>query len=67
MAELNTGMVEDLLKSSTFWFVVLALAAAVGPYALRVPPRTRRQRLYVAISLALLAWLLPLMASLRSR
>jgi hypothetical protein len=60
-------MVEDLLKSSTFWFVVLALASVAGPYVLRVPPRTRRQWLYIAITLAWLAWLLPLMVSLRSR
>jgi len=55
-----------MLRSPTFWFVVLALAAVVGPYALRVPPTTRRQWLYIAITLALLGWLLPLMVSLRS-
>jgi hypothetical protein len=60
-------VVEDLLKSSTFWFVILVLASVVGPCALAVPPRTRRQWLYIAITLALLAWLLPLMASMRSR
>jgi hypothetical protein len=60
-------MAEDLLRSPTFWFGVLALVSVVGPYALRVPPRTRRQWLYIAITLALLAWLLPLMVSLRSR
>jgi len=57
----------DLVKSPTFYFVVLAVSSIVGPYALRVPPRTRRQWLYIAITLALLAWLLPLMVSLRSR
>jgi hypothetical protein len=67
VAEVDERMVEDLLKSSTFWFVVLALGSVVGPYALRVPPRTRRQWVCVAITLALLAWLLPLMVSLRSR
>jgi hypothetical protein len=55
-----------MLRSPTFWFVVLALAAVAGPYALRVPPTTRRQWLYIAITLALLGWLLPLMVSLRS-
>jgi hypothetical protein len=55
------------LRSPTFWFVLLALASVVGPYALRVPPTTRRQWAYIAITLALLAWLLPLMVSLRSR
>jgi hypothetical protein len=67
VVEVDDRMVEDLLKSSTFWFVVLALTSVVGPYALRVSPRTRRQWLYIAITLALLAWLLPLMVSLRSR
>lgn len=67
MAKVNDRIVEDLLKSPTFWFLVLALASVVGPYALRVPPRTRRQWLYIAITLAFLAWLLPLMVSLRAR
>ena len=56
-----------MLRSPTFWFVVLALASVVGPDALRVPPTTRRPWQYIAITLALLAWLLPLMAALRSR
>lgn len=60
-------MAEDVVKSPIVWFVVLALASVVGPYALRVPPRTRRQWLYIAITLAVLAWLLPLMVSLRSQ
>jgi len=60
-------MGEDVVKSPTFWFVVLAVASTLGPYVLRVPPRTRRQWLYISITLALLAWLLPLMVSLRSR
>ena len=60
-------MAEGLLKSSTFWFVVLALASVTGPYVLRVPPRTRRQWRYIAVTVAWLAWLLPLMVSLRSR
>jgi len=60
-------MVENTVRSPTFWFIVLALVSLFGPYALRVPPRTRRQWTYVAITLALLALLLPLMASLHSR
>jgi hypothetical protein len=60
-------MVEGMLRSPTFWFVGLALASVVGPYALRVPPTTRRQWLYIAITIVLLAWLLPLMVSLRSQ
>jgi hypothetical protein len=59
-------MAENLLKSPTFWFIVLAVAAAVGPYAVRVAPTTSRDWVYIAITVAFLAWLLPLMVSLRS-
>ncbi len=60
-------MITDALKSPSFWFVVLALVTLAGPYALGVRPRTRREWTYVAITIALLALLLPLMGSLRSR
>ena len=56
-----------LLKSPGAWFVALAAVAVVAPYLLGVRPRTPRQWLYIAITIAFLAWLLPLMASLRSR
>ena len=49
------------------WFVILAAACLVGPYVAGVPPRTRRQWRYIAITIALLAWVLLLMVSLRSR
>jgi hypothetical protein len=49
------------------WFLLLAAASLFGPYALGVQPRTRRHWRYVALTLAFLAWLLPLMISLRSR
>jgi len=38
-----------------------------GPYLLGVRPKTPREWVYVAITIALLAWLLPLMASVLSR
>jgi hypothetical protein len=57
----------EYAKSPTFWFLMLTAAAVVGPYLFRVPPSTSRQWVYIAITVALLAWLLPLMASLRSR
>jgi hypothetical protein len=48
-------------------FLVLACVCIAGPYLLGVRPRTGRQWRYVAATLAFLAWVLPLMASLRSR
>jgi len=48
-------------------FLVLVAVSLAGPYVLGVAPRTRRQWLCLALTLAFLAWLLPLMASLRSR
>jgi len=57
----------DLVRSPNFWFAILAGICVIGPYVLRVQPRTRRQWLCVAVTLALLTWLLPHMAALRSR
>jgi hypothetical protein len=48
------------------WFVVLAGVCLIGAYALGVPPNSRRQWLYLGITIGFLAWLLPFMASLRS-
>jgi len=48
-------------------FVALAAVSLAGPYVLGIPPRTRRQWVCLVLTLAFLAWLLPLMASLRSR
>ncbi len=56
-----------MLRSPITWFVVLAAICTIGPYVLHAPPKTRRQWLYVALTLAFIAWLLPLMVSLRSR
>jgi len=49
------------------WFLVIAGATVAAAYLLGVNPRTRRQWIYVAVTLAFLAWILPLMISLRSR
>jgi hypothetical protein len=51
------------MDEAALWFLVLAAMSVAGPYALGVAPRTPRQWLLIAITLALL----PLMASLRSR
>jgi hypothetical protein len=57
---------QDAMRSSGFWFVVLVVVGClVAPYTLGVRPRTARQRAYIAITIAFLAWVLPLMASLR--
>jgi hypothetical protein len=48
-------------------FAALTIAVVVVSYSLRVGPRTPRQWLYVALLIAFLTWMLPLMTSLRSR
>ena len=55
------------MKSAGTWFLILTAVSLAGPYFLGVPPRTRRQWLYLALTIAFLAWILPLMVSLRSR
>jgi hypothetical protein len=55
------------MNSASTWFLILAGVCIAGPYFLGVRPRTPRQWLYVALLLAFLAWILPLMAALRSR
>jgi len=56
-----------MLKSPITWFVILVASCLFGPYILGVAPKTRRQWTYVAIVLAFIAWILPMMASLRSQ
>jgi hypothetical protein len=53
------------MRSAGTWFLILAGVCIVGPYVLGVRPRTRRDRVYLALTLAFLAWLLPMMISLR--
>ncbi len=55
------------MRSAGTWFLVLASVSIVGPYILGVRPRTERQRLYVALTVAFLAWILLMMISVRSR
>ncbi len=55
------------MKSPGTWFLILTGLCIAGPYLLGLPPLTRRHRIYVAITIAFLAWVLPLMGSLHSR
>jgi hypothetical protein len=55
------------MRSAGTWFLILAGVCIVGPYVLGVRPRTRRDWVYLALTFAFLAWILPLMISLRSR
>jgi hypothetical protein len=55
------------MSSALTWFLILAGVCIGGPYVLGVRPRTRRERICLALTLAFLAWVLPLMISLRSR
>jgi hypothetical protein len=58
---------KERMTPADVWFVGLSAACVAGPYLLGVRPQTRRQWLYVAITIAFLAWLLPLMTSVLSR
>ena len=53
------------MKDPVTWFVILAAVCVAGPYVFHVQPLTGRQRLFVALTIAFLAWILPLMVSLR--
>jgi hypothetical protein len=55
------------MRSASVWFLILLGVCIVGPYVLGVRPRTRRQWVGVAVTIAFLAWALPLMVALRSR
>ena len=55
------------VPSAGTWFLLLVSACVAGPYLLGVRPRSKRERLYVAITIAFLGWVLLLMASLRSQ
>jgi len=55
------------MRSVDTWFLLLAGACIVGPYILGVGPKTWRDWVYLALTIAFLAWILPLMISLRSR
>ena len=49
------------------WFLMLVAVCILAPYLLGVRPRNRRQWGYLTVTIAFLAWLLPLMAALRSK
>jgi hypothetical protein len=53
------------LRLPVTWFALLLAICLAGPYLLGVPPRSHRDRLYLTITLAFLAWLLGLMAAVR--
>jgi len=48
------------------WFLLITALTIAAPYLLGAKPRTRRQWLYVVVTIAFLAWVLPFMASLRA-
>ena len=55
------------MMSPLAWFVILLAVCIGGPYVFGVRPRTRAQWTWLAGTIAFLAWILPLMGSLRSR
>jgi len=55
------------MRSHLAWFFVLAALSVAAPYLLRVPPKSTREWRLIALTIAFLAWLLALMAPLRSR
>jgi hypothetical protein len=55
------------IRSPDTWFFLLATVCIAGPYLLGVRPKTPRQRMQIAVTIAFLAWILLFMASLRSR
>jgi hypothetical protein len=55
------------VTSPAAWFLMLVVICIAGPHVFGVPPRARRQWTFIAITIAFLAWVLLLMAPLRSR
>jgi hypothetical protein len=55
------------MRSAGTWFVILLGACIAGPYLLGVRPTARRHWVALAITIAFLVWVLPLMIPLRSR
>jgi len=54
-----------MLRSHGFWFFVLLSMCIVGPYAFGVRPKTRRDWVFIAVTIAFIAWML-FMAPLRA-
>ena len=57
---------KDILGYTAVWFVMLTTICVVGPYVFGVRPRTRRHWTYLALTIAFLALIFPLMSSVRS-
>lgn len=53
------------MRSTMTWFVVLAIVCVAGPYLFGIRPRRKRHWVYIAVAIAFLAWILPLMVALR--
>jgi hypothetical protein len=54
------------MRTAGFWFLVAVGVCVVGPYVLGVRPRSARDWTLIAITIAFMAWMLPLMVPLRS-
>ena len=54
------------IPAAVRWFLLMTVIIIVAPYVFGVSPRTRRQWVYIVITLAFVAWILPFMVSLRS-
>jgi hypothetical protein len=61
------GEAQRAMPSAATWFIILVGVCIAGPYLLGVRPRTPRERHYVALTIAFLAWVLLFMAALHSR
>jgi uncharacterized membrane protein len=48
-----------MIRTFSFWFVVLVATCVVAPYALGVRPKTHRDWVALTLILAFLTWLLP--------
>jgi hypothetical protein len=53
------------MGATTGMFLVLVVGLIGALYILRLQPTTHRQWVYLAITIAFLTWMLPLMAALR--
>jgi len=53
--------------ASLLFLALVAAGCIAAPYALGVRPTTSRHWTWLAITVGFLAWVLPLMVSLRSR
>jgi hypothetical protein len=49
----------EAMRAHATWFVLLAIVCLAAPYARGVRPKDHRQWLYIALTIAFLAWLLP--------